>query len=69
MTAVDTAAKKVAPRLKQRYVSEIAAAMREEFGHKNPMEVPTLTKMGEVTSDLAAFKNLPDTVDMRIERR
>ena len=29
--------------------------------------VPTLTKMGEVTSDLAAFENLPDTVDMRIE--
>ena len=30
--------------------------------------VPTLTKMGEVTSDLAAFANLPDTTDMRIER-
>ena len=30
--------------------------------------VPTLTKMGEVTSDLAAFENLPDTVDLRIER-
>jgi len=24
--------------------------------------------MGEVTSDLAAFENLPDTVDLRIER-
>ena len=31
--------------------------------------VPTLTKMGEVTSDLAAFENLPDNVDMRIERQ
>jgi hypothetical protein len=31
--------------------------------------VPTLTKMGEVTSDLAAFQNLPDTVDMRIEQQ
>lgn len=30
--------------------------------------VPTLTKMGEVTSDLDAFRNLPDTVEMRIER-
>lgn len=29
--------------------------------------VPTLTKMGEVTSDLAAFVNLPDNVDLRIE--
>jgi hypothetical protein len=29
--------------------------------------VPTLTKMGEVNSDLAAFENLPDAVDMRIE--
>lgn len=31
--------------------------------------VPTLTKMGEVTSDLNGFKNLPENVDMRIERR
>jgi len=31
--------------------------------------VPTLTKLGEVTSDLAAFENLPDTVDMRVERQ
>ncbi|WP_375433348.1 cyclophilin-like fold protein [uncultured Friedmanniella sp.] len=30
--------------------------------------VPTLTTMGEVSSDLAAFQNLPDSVDMRIER-
>jgi hypothetical protein len=30
--------------------------------------VPTLTKMGEVTSDLAAFESLPDNVEMRIER-
>jgi hypothetical protein len=29
--------------------------------------VPTLTKMGEVTSDLATFEDLPDSVDMRIE--
>jgi hypothetical protein len=30
--------------------------------------VPTLTKMGEITSDLSVFDNLPDNVDMRIER-
>lgn len=29
--------------------------------------VPTLTKMGEISSDLAGFENLPDNVDMRIE--
>ena len=28
--------------------------------------VPTLTKMGEVTSDLAAFENLPDNLEIRI---
>ena len=30
--------------------------------------VPTLTKMGEVTSDVAGFEKLPASVDMRIER-
>ena len=29
--------------------------------------VPTLTKMGEITSDVDAFQNVPDSVDMRIE--
>ncbi|PPH01534.1 cyclophilin-like fold protein [Rathayibacter sp. AY1H3] len=29
--------------------------------------VPTLTKMGEITSDLNAFQDLPDDVEMRIE--
>jgi hypothetical protein len=29
--------------------------------------VHTLTKMGEITSDLAALEKLPDNVDMRIE--
>lgn len=28
--------------------------------------VPTLTKMGEITSDLSAFENLPENVDMTI---
>lgn len=31
------------------------------------VSVPTLTKMGAITSDLAVFEDLPDTIDMRIE--
>ena len=33
------------PRLKERYRSEIAPALREEFGLANVMQVPTLTKI------------------------
>src|SRR5215813_7808775 len=33
------------PRLKERYVTEIAPALREEFGFANVMQVPTLTKI------------------------
>ena len=36
--------------------------------YEETSSVPTLTKMGEITSaDLAAFEDLPDNVDMRIE--
>jgi large subunit ribosomal protein L5 len=38
-------AERVAPRLKQRYADEIAAALREEFHYPNVMQVPTLTKI------------------------
>ena len=41
MTVVET----VRPRLKERYVAEIAPALREEFGFANVMQVPTLTKI------------------------
>jgi large subunit ribosomal protein L5 len=34
-----------APRLKERYRSEIAGALREEFGYANVMQVPGLTKI------------------------
>jgi large subunit ribosomal protein L5 len=34
-----------APRLKERYRSEIASALREEFGYKNVMQVPGLAKI------------------------
>jgi large subunit ribosomal protein L5 len=33
------------PRLKQRYREETAPALREQFGYRNPMQVPTLTKI------------------------
>jgi large subunit ribosomal protein L5 len=38
-------AEAVAPRLKERYVAEIAPALREEFSFANVMQVPTLTKI------------------------
>jgi large subunit ribosomal protein L5 len=38
-------AERVAPRLKQRYADEIAAALREEFHYPNVMQIPTLTKI------------------------
>jgi large subunit ribosomal protein L5 len=38
-------AERVAPRLKQRYADEIAAALREEFHYPNVMQTPTLTKI------------------------
>ena len=38
-------AEPVAPRLKERYLAEIAPALREEFGFANVMQVPTLTKI------------------------
>jgi len=33
------------PRLKERYVNEIAPGLRDEFGFPNVMQVPTLTKI------------------------
>ncbi|WP_163164884.1 cyclophilin-like fold protein [Arthrobacter sp. Alg241-R88] len=36
--------------------------------YEETSSVPTLTKMGEITSDLSVFENLPDDVEMRIER-
>jgi large subunit ribosomal protein L5 len=45
------------PRLKERYLSEIMPALREQFGYKNNMQVPKVTKVtlnmgvGEGTHD------------------
>ena len=33
------------PRLKERYRTEIAGGMREEFGYPNVMQIPTVTKI------------------------
>jgi hypothetical protein len=35
--------------------------------YEETSSVPTLTKMGDVTSDLSAFRNLPDDVTLRVE--
>ncbi len=35
----------MAPRLKERYKSEVLPAMRDRFGYKNDMQVPRLTKI------------------------
>jgi len=44
-TATAVAEPAPVPRLKERYASEIAPALREEFGFANVMQVPTLTKI------------------------
>jgi large subunit ribosomal protein L5 len=43
-TATESSARTL-PRLKQRYRDEIVAALREEFGYANVMQVPGLTKI------------------------
>ena len=45
MTVVDETAGKVAPRLKERYRAEIVAALREQYGYANIMQVPGVTKV------------------------
>jgi large subunit ribosomal protein L5 len=45
MTVVEETGAKVAPRLKTRYVAEIAPAMRERFGYPNVMQIPGVTKV------------------------
>ena len=33
------------PRLKERYLAEIAPALKDEFGYANVMQIPGLTKI------------------------
>jgi large subunit ribosomal protein L5 len=50
------------PRLKDKYHSHIMPAMREQFGYKNVMEVPRVTKLtlnmgiGEATNDAKSME-------------
>jgi large subunit ribosomal protein L5 len=44
-SAVLEAPAKVAPRLKQKYETEIKAALRDQLGLTNPMQVPKLDKI------------------------
>jgi large subunit ribosomal protein L5 len=45
MTVTDETQTKVAPRLKERYRAEIAAALREQFKYENVMQIPGVTKV------------------------
>jgi large subunit ribosomal protein L5 len=45
MTAPTTAADRVAPRLRSRYVDEIRPALQEQFGYSNVMQVPGVVKV------------------------
>ena len=53
----------LAPRLKGRYKSEIAPALKAKFGYKNVMQIPTLTKVvvnmgvGEAIGDKKSLEN------------
>ena len=44
-TTEQAPAGRAVPRLKQRYIDEIAPALREEFGYRNVMQVPGVTKI------------------------
>src|ERR1044071_1701088 len=44
-TAEQAAAERVPPRLKDLYRSEVAPALREQFGYANVMQIPGLTKI------------------------
>jgi large subunit ribosomal protein L5 len=45
MTAVDETSTKVAPRLKERYRTEITGELRKQFDYANIMQVPGVTKV------------------------
>jgi len=45
MTAVDETTTKAVPRLKERYRSEIAAKLREQYAYANVMQVPGVVKV------------------------
>ena len=44
-TTTETVQAPPRPRLRERYLTEIAPALREEFGYPNVMQVPALKKI------------------------
>ena len=59
-----------APRLKEKYLQEIVPALTEEFGYKNRMQVPRLTKiclsqgLGAAVADKKLIDNAVDEMSM-----
>ena len=57
-------------RLKDKYESTIKAALTEEFGIKNPMQIPALEKIsisvgaGEEAKDSKVLQNVQDTISL-----
>ncbi len=57
-------------RLKNRYNSEIKSALVEEFGIKNPMQIPALEKIsisvgaGDDAKDSKILQNIQDTISL-----
>jgi large subunit ribosomal protein L5 len=45
MAPVEAPAAPARPRLKEKYLAEIASAMKDEFGYGNVMQIPGLTKI------------------------
>lgn len=55
--------------MRDRKVVRLLQRCRLTLIYEETSSVPTLTKMGDITSDLTVFENLPDKVEMRIELR
>src|SRR5918997_616762 len=47
------------PRLKKHYEEVVRPKLIEEFGYKNPMEVPTITKARKAISQFKVRENMP----------
>lgn len=58
------------PRMKERYASEIAPAMREQYKYENVMQIPRITKvavnigLGEALTDANALDKAADEVTL-----
>ena len=54
------------PRMKERYLKEIAPAMREKFGYKNVMQIPYLEKV-IINMGLGAEKDNPKGIEAAVK--